>query len=509
MKNIIKLTCLTLTAAFGFAGCTGNFEKYNSDPYGVFESNPTMDLPAMIASLMYTQQNDSQMVDQMVGTLGGYFTLSNRWGGQNFDTFNASDSWNAIPYNTIFEDIYAGFFKIESYTKGSGHFYAMARLVRAAAMMRVADMYGPIPYSQVAEGNFYVAYDSLEDVYEQIIDDLTSAATTLSAYAENYPGQRPLAGFDLIYDGDYAAWARLANSLCLRAAVRSGNKEAAEFACSHTAGLIETNQQNAMMDPDVQGNPYQLASASWGDLRVNASIVDYMTGYGDPRLDAYFQKSSFDSSRVIGMRSGSASFEKSAVADYSLPNMTSKDKLPIFVAAETNFLRAEMALNGWNAGGDAQTFYETGVRLSMEQWGVSSAATTVYLANAASTPGKHQNDPRGASQNYDRQTTITIQWDDTATPAKQLERIITQKWIANYPMGIEAWAEFRRTGYPELAPAIDNLSGGVITNNFRGLRRLRYPYTEKNLNSANYNAAVSLLGGEDNEATDLFWAKKN
>ena len=105
-----------------------------------------------------------------------------------------------------------------------------------------------------------------------------------------------------------------------------------------------------------------------------------------------------------------------------------------------------------------------------------------------------------------------IAWEvgDTEDIAERnLERIITQKWIANYPMGLEAWAEFRRTGYPELTPAIDNLSGGVIGDNFRGLRRLRYPYTEKNLNKGNYDAAVALIGGKDDESVDLFWAKKN
>lgn len=90
-----------------------------------------------------------------------------------------------------------------------------------------------------------------------------------------------------------------------------------------------------MMSPGVQGNPYQLASASWGDLRVNASIVDYMTGYDDPRCEAYFQKSTFDNTRYIGMRAGTAGFEKSAVSGYSLPNVQSGSSLPIFVAAET------------------------------------------------------------------------------------------------------------------------------------------------------------------------------
>lgn len=80
-------------------GCTANFEDYNTDPYAVKSADPAILMPTMIEALMYVQQNDSQMVDQMVGTLGGYFTLSNRWGGQNFDTFNASDDWNAIPYD--------------------------------------------------------------------------------------------------------------------------------------------------------------------------------------------------------------------------------------------------------------------------------------------------------------------------------------------------------------------------------------------------------------------------
>ena len=148
MKNIIKLTCLLLTVC-GFAGCTGNFDEYNTDPYALYKGDPAVLIPTMLDAMMYVQQNDSQMVDQMVGSLGGYFTLSNRWGGQNFDTFNASDAWNATPYNTMFEDIYANFFDIEKSTSKSGHYYAMARLVRAAVMMRVADCYGPIPYSKV------------------------------------------------------------------------------------------------------------------------------------------------------------------------------------------------------------------------------------------------------------------------------------------------------------------------------------------------------------------------
>ncbi len=504
-RNFFKTTCLLL-AACGLVNCTGNYEDYNKDPYAIYKADPAILLPTMIDGISYIQQNDSQMIDQMVGSLGGYYTLSNRWGGQNFDTFNASDGWNATPYNTMYEDIYANFFDISKSTNASGHFYAVASLVRAAVMMRVADMYGAIPYSQVKEGSFYVAYDTCEDVYKHLLEDMKAASSVLNDYATQFPGSKPLGNGDALFGGDYAGWVRYANSLILRLAIRIGNQQAAEEACQRAGGLIETNAQNAMMNPGVQGNPFQLACTSWGDLRVNASIVDYMTGYNDPRREKYFQKVG---DKYVGMRAGTAKFNKGEVtAMYSSLNLVSTDPIPVFLAAETNFLRAEMAVRGWTVEKSAQDYYEAGIRLSMEQYGISAEAANAYLNDDTKTPADHKNDPRGASQNYTRKTKITVKWNDGDTEEKKLERIITQKWIANYMMGLEAWAEFRRTGYPELNPAIDNLSNGVISDNFKGMRRLRYPFTEKNLNKANYDAAVAAMGGVDNESVDLFWAKK-
>ena len=144
----------------------------------------------------------------------------------------------------------------------------------------------------------------------------------------------------------------------------------------------------------------------------------------------------------------------------------------------------------------------------MEQYGVDANAIQTYINNNTATPDGHSNDPRGSKYNYQRNTKVKIQWDADGND-QNLERIITQKWIAMYPMGLEAWAEYRRTGFPELAPSIDNLNPQVITNTMRGMRRLHYPDTEKDLNKQNYQNAIQLLNGEDNEATDLPWAKKN
>lgn len=509
MRRFTYTTISILLLAGIATGCTKNFEKYNTDPYSTQTQDPSILIPSMIDALMFVQQNNSQMIDQMVGSLGGYFAISNRFGGQNFDTFNASDDWNAGPYSTPFLAIYSNYFKIEKNTNGKGHYFALAKVIRAAAMARVADLYGPIPYSKVMDGMMYVEYDSNEDVYKNILKDLEDGATELYEFYQEYPTINPLGSRDLIYGGNYSLWARFANSVALRIAVRTGNAEAVAAACAHPAGLIKDNSQNAMMSTGMQINPYNLASASWGDLRVNASITDYMNGYDDPRMPYYFQPMTFEGydNVYMGMRTGEASFEKSDVAGYSIPNFTSSSPLPVFTASETLFLLAEASLKGWISENTAEC-YNNGIKLSMEQYGISSSQYEKYLSDNESKPADHAKDPRGEKYNYDRKTEVTVAWDNGADDETKLEKIITQKWIAMYPMGMEAWAEFRRTGYPELNPAMDNLSNGVISDNARGMRRLRYPYTEKNLNLANYNTAVSMLGGADNESTDLFWTKK-
>lgn len=494
-----------IAAAALLCGCTMNFEEYNKDPYAIESEDPSVIIPAMFDPLMYVQQNRSQMVDQMVGSLGGYFTICNRWGGQNFDTFNVSDDWNDDTYSNAFTSVYSNYFKVESLTGGEGHWFALAKLIKAASMMRVTDCYGPIPYSQVKEGAIYVPYDSGEDVYRHIIEDLMSSAEVLKTYSASV-GLSPLGNNDPVYAGDYAKWAKFAVSLAMRAAMRSGDREAFIRAYESEIGHISSNSDNAMMNPKAQGNPYQLACSSWGDLRINASIADYMNGYQDPRRAAYFTAATSGSQTYMGLRMGqAANFNKTAAAPYSQANMLASSPLPMFVAAESYFLAAEAVLKGWIAG-DAKTLYQQGITASFEQWGLSGAET--YYNNTTDTPGSHQDDII-QGQNISRtNTSVKIAWDAESTDEKHLEQVITQKWIANFPMGLEAWAEYRRTGYPDLWESLSGpqMSGATVSS-IKEYRRLRYPFEERNLNGDNYNAAVSALGG-DSESTRLFWSKR-
>ncbi len=89
-------------------------------------------------------------------------------------------------------------------------------------------------------------------------------------------------------------------------------------------------------------------------------------------------------------------------------------------------------------------------------------------------------------------STITIKWNPAAGNEEKLERIITQKWLAVYPDGQEAWSEFRRTGYPKLFPVVVNNSNGQVTG---FIERLPIPSKFKNSNKAGYDKAIATLGG--------------
>ena len=285
MKKFIRNITAGAALLLMVGSCTDKFEEYNTNQYQIHEADPATLMKSMIETIVNIQQNDSQMQDQMVGQYGGYFCASNVWSGTNFGTYNQSDAWNASPWNTNFQKIYGNFFQVKEATNSSGHYYAFACMIRAINMLRIADTYGPMPYSQVKKGNFYVSYDTQEQVYKAILEDLANAAEVLYNYHVETNGNAPLGANDPVFAGNYASWAKLANSMRLRVAMRISSflpdvaKEAAEAATSHKAGLIEANNDNAMMDCGTQTNPYQLAAVSWGDLRVNANIVDYMAAY--------------------------------------------------------------------------------------------------------------------------------------------------------------------------------------------------------------------------------------
>lgn len=93
LRNITVGTALVLVAG----SCTGNFEEYNTNQFQIHEADPSTLMKSMIETIVNIQQNDSQMMDQMVGQLGGYLTCANVWSGTNFGTFNQSVPGRQVP----------------------------------------------------------------------------------------------------------------------------------------------------------------------------------------------------------------------------------------------------------------------------------------------------------------------------------------------------------------------------------------------------------------------------
>lgn len=518
MKYIKKTTYVLAVASTAlFTSCIGNFEDFNTHPTDLYPGGmtPTEEVGSLFPSMIYmlnpNQENKHQHIEQMVGgQYGGYFTTTNNWQGTNFGTYNPAIAWIDEPFKSMFTEFYPNYINVKNATESSGYIYAWANIIRVGVMLRVADTYGPIPYSKMGGGEFAVAYDDMQTLYHNMITDLTNSVNTLSVFLQENEGvELPIAEYDVVYNGDFSKWIKYANSLKLRMAVRMAAvdtdyakqvmKEAIE------GGVIEQNSDNAFIPSN--DNPLYKSAYDWGDVRINASISTYMNGYNDPRISKYMTQTT--DKTYTGVRMGIQNIDKAKYGTdrFSKPLLEQHSPLPVYYAAETYFLKAEAALQGWIDGGEAQakTYYEQGIQTSMDQYGV---VVGDYLTST-DIPGKYE-DPLGGTSAFTIQNAPTVSWDGAGD---KLAKIITQKWIAIFPMGYEAWCDFRRTGYPKLIPANDNLSSdsymGSIDND-RMVRRLPYPSTEVSNNSVNVQDAITnMLKGPDKGYTDLWWAKKN
>lgn len=514
-----KFSALVAVASM-IAGCTGKFEEYNTNPYGPTPEDMIGDnastgslIRSMIPALVQGQQNNSQMLDQMIGSeYGGEITCIATWGnGGNYYTYNPRIGWYGNMFDTTMPQIYTGFFQIRNLSGGKGLAYQWAQILRVAASMRISDCYGPIPYSKISGSEFTVAYDSMEELYKSMFADLDAAITAFETAVLAGDDMSSLAEYDLVFDGDFRKWVKFANTLKLRMAVRISSaapelaKQKAEEAVADVIGVMTDASDAAYSSYNDGMNPYYRVAYAWNEIRVSANITSYLSGYNDPRLAVYAANAALEGGGYVGVRNGiyQSAASQASYANFSRLNLKETDKLLIMSASEAYFLRAEGALKNWNMNGTAKDLYEEGVNVSMNERGVSADS---YLST--STRPADYVDPTDSGKNRAAMSTISPVYDESASTEENLERILVQKWIANYPNGWETWADIRRTGYPKHFPIVNNLNTDGVTVD-RGMRRLPFPQSEYNTNRANVEAAVSMLGGADNAATDLWWAKKN
>lgn len=527
MRSLVVRNLIILCIAIAMlSACTRNFQHINRNPYDIYDDELQPDFkllgdPLVQAMLSILSSNDvsvAQLQQNLMGDVfSGYMMTPNPFqDNRNNITYDLLDSWNDDAWITAYGNVMPNCKFVMDRSRGKyPDFYAWAQLLRVLAMHRISDIYGPIIYTNYAIINpdRSIDYDSQKKAYYAFFSDLDSAIATLNAYAES-DTKRHFSSFDLSYDGDYAKWVKLGNSLRLRLAIRISRidpdkaKKEGEAALSQKFGLLNAKDDNFKISIAPVTHPLNVICNSWNDIRMGAPMESILTGYKDPRLPVYFLPADSKDSVYRGIRNGIAISGKDMYAGFSrlapLPSY-----IQLFTASEAWFLKAEAALYGWKGAGDAQSNYEQGIYTSFLQYDVTSGYNN-YIRNNILTPSPYI-DPQNANNNIYRNdpylSRITIQWNDLSPAEEKLERIITQKWIAIFPDGQEAWSEFRRTGYPKLFPVVINNSGGKITTeNF--IRRIPFIQFEYATNIAGVNRALLSLDGPDNGGTRLWWNKK-
>lgn len=498
-------------------------EKMDGVIYGAYLPNLEKSvIPIGTASESTEPVNRYQIGVNLAGDAwAGYMSpRDNKFNGsKNFTNYFMYENWVNYVYSFMVTDVYSPWMQIKRISQDEGtrndEIYALAQIIKIAALHRTTDMFGPIPYSQVGKGSFKVAYDSQESVYRSFLKELEEAVQTLDDYSNK--SKEVLPAFDIVYNGDVNKWMRFANSLMLRLAIRvrfadAGlAKEYAEKAVKHPAGLIDSKELAAQMGKGAglqMKNPLKVINEEYNDTRMGATIYSYLAGYNDARAAVYFVKNNgFKAVRCGIAKSGDA------YNGFTRPNVHEDDPLYWMKASEVCFLKAEGALAGFDMGGSAGDFYNAGILMSFSENGLDNSSAETYLKDSTRKPANYTDTSNG-ELSANAPSSITIRWENGATEEEKLERIITQKYLAIFPNGQEAWTEWRRTGYPrQIVVAENKTNSAVLIGNgydLGGVRRLPYPRTEYEQNGENLHNAISqYLGGVDNAATKVWWDKKS
>ncbi len=504
------IAVLIIAMLLGLGGCTKHFEELNTDPT-TFSSLTTATIPNAFAKAQYQGIYGDPGIYQLVRNLfvdywSQYFAVVDP--GIPTDRYVLRADWVFYQWGSLYSNTWPTLKLVLDATRNRDpEAYAIAKIWKVYIFHSCTDWYGPIPYSQAGNGELSVAYDSQESIYDDMLKSLDSAVTVLKAADQS---KLVYGNNDLIFGGSIPKWTKLGNTLRLRLALRiSGvdpGRAQTEAEAAVASGVMTSIEDNALMDVGPSSPNGLNLMSPWGGFRMSASMESFFKGYDDPRMEEYYSPAP-NTGEYSGLRNGLSVAQLAASSKNQGDNLSNvgprfdvtranENKLAVMYAAEAYFLRAEGALNGWNMGGSAKDLYEEGIATSMRQWGVTSET---------------------AIQNYLRQNTLPAALDDflssppvtnvpvlfSADPAIQREQIGTQKWIALYPDGIEAWAELRRTGFPKLYPLANSDNPDLPVPEI--IRRFPYIESEYLTNFTAVQSALTMLGGPDKPSTRVWW----
>jgi hypothetical protein len=512
MKKIANYISLVFLLLFS-ASCEKGLSELN-----VSDANPTSLDPANLLNQAIINTSfpvktlvfDVGIVQQMVTPNGGVLAGANF--NQDSRDVTTQPVWTAY-YQSVIKNTYDALTRSKELSTRT-NMYNMARIYQSYVFMILTDSYGDIPYTQggagMVERILLPKYDRQQDIYPKIIQELTEAAAALTTTSTIETG-------DVLYAGDVAKWKKFAYSLLLRAGMRLSKIDAAKAQSTVQAavagGVITANADNAYIRHDAnftQPIGGTLNGSEAANFYLTKPFVDQLKNTSDPRLQSIAIRyvgatsgagqtvavGSTDATKQIGMPIGKDNGTIVAAAtadglasfyDYSQVDRRRMVKTlsPVFLvtAAQTNLLLAEARFRGWISTGTAAQYFADGIRAHMDQM-------AVYDANSAITASA-------------RDTYVAA---NPLTASNELQQINTQYWIASFLNGPEAFANFRRSGYPTLTSNPYGQPSNPDVPNGTFIRRLTYPTSELSVNTENVNEAIARQG-VDKLSTRVWWDK--
>lgn len=504
MKKIFKISVVVLSVLV-MASCDNGFDELNTSKTGAIALDPALLLNNAIIN---SSPDDSQLnyelaiVQQLTSPNTGVLE------GGNFNRNNPTSSignWRDYYRNVIryTSDVIAK----TSEDPALSNLTNKARIIQANAFMIITDTYGDIPYDGGGQGfvgqNFFPTYQKQQDIYSNIISELQSATNGLDA--------NKTSNTDVLFLGNIDQWKKFGYSLLLRAGMRLSkvdqNKAKTTVAAAFAGGVILDNEDNAVILHDannINNTGNVLNSTEAANFFLAEPFVDALKDNNDPRLPAI-------AVRYVGATSGAGQIPANGTTDpddqFGLPmgstdgdadisganlpgggkryaysqldrRRMGKSTSPLFIvtAAQNNLLLAEARFLDFITTGTVEDYFAAGIAAHMDQMEAYDPASAV-------DPG-------------DRDTYVASRVPLLA--GNELEQIGYEYWIASFLNGQEAWANFRRTNYPELdgnpypGRAVDFIT------------RLPYPPSEYVVNLDNVQAAVAGQG-PDNMDTKVWW----
>ena len=488
-----KTLYLPAVLAFALAACDKTFEETNQNP----NQNEYGDILAssMLADLVYyTADGEIYRTYQINGELMQYTTQMYT---ENIHRYLIRDSYVSGAWNYL-----------ARWAADADHMVRLAReqddpdmeavglTMRALNMANLTDIWGSVPLFDAFRGSGYgteqdvtPAFDTQEEVYRQLLDDLARANRLYSSSATT---DSFVAGVDLLYGGDWSRWRKFTNSLRLRLLMRLSNRDDVMHVSDSIAMIVNnpgehpvfsSNDDGAVLrytgiEPNVNRfGSTTLANFTSNARRMGSYFIALMDAVDDPRLGIYAVQ---QNNQWKGLVSGYPSDEtnatncaylnKAVLGDYTSPYAFMKYD-------EVLFILSEAACRGW-IGGSAEDYYRQAVLASIEWWDGVNPSTVYHVSEAQKT-----------------QYLLKVPYNGS------LQRIIEQKYIALFWVGYQSWCDYRRTGYPRLP------IGPGTSNDHELPTRLVYPITLISTNNDNYKAAVARQGADDMH-TVLWWSLK-